>query len=72
MGDLNAKIDKGKCEDLIGEYGLGERNERGKRLVEFIQEKEMVVTNTLYKLPPRRLYTWKSPQDTENKSQKSN
>ena len=39
MGDLNAKIDKGKCEDLIGEYGLGERNERGERLVEFIQEK---------------------------------
>lgn len=34
MGDLNVQIGKGKCEDLIGKHGLGERNERGERLVE--------------------------------------
>ena len=32
------KLVKEKCEDLIGEYRLGERNERGERLVEFIQD----------------------------------
>ena len=26
MGDMNAKIGKGKAADLVGEYGLGERN----------------------------------------------
>lgn len=67
MGDFNAKIDRGGVVDVIGEYGVGQRNERGERLVEFVQEKDIVVTNALFKLPPRRLYTWKSPQDTKHK-----
>lgn len=48
----------------MGSFGLGERNERGDRLIEFATEEQLVVTNTFYDLPPRRLYTWKSPQDT--------
>lgn len=66
MGDFNAKIGRGRVVDVIGEHGLGQRNERGERLVEFVQEKEIVVTNTLFKLPRRRLYTWKSPQGTKD------
>lgn len=27
----------------------------------------MVVTNVSYKLPPRRIYGWKAPQDTGEK-----
>ncbi|KAK4873205.1 hypothetical protein RN001_015234 [Aquatica leii] len=64
MGDMNAKIGKGRFEDVVGEYGLGERNDRGDRLLQFPQENELVITNTLFKLPERRLYTWKSPQDS--------
>lgn len=56
MGELNAKIGKGRFENIIGEYGLGDRNERGDRLLQFYQEKSLVVTNTWFKLPPRRLY----------------
>ncbi|XP_030746013.1 craniofacial development protein 2-like [Sitophilus oryzae] len=67
MGDFNAKIGRRGVVDVIGEHGLGQRNERGERLVEFVQEKDIVVTNTLFKLPPRRLYTWRSPQDTKDK-----
>jgi hypothetical protein len=48
-----------------GAYGLGSRNERGTRLLQFCGENSMCVTNTFFKLPPRRLYTWKSPADTE-------
>lgn len=54
-----------KCKDLIGEHGVGERNVGRERLVEYIQEKEMVVTNTLYKLRPNWICTWKSPQVTD-------
>lgn len=29
MGDFNAKIGRGGAVDVIGEYGVGQRNERG-------------------------------------------
>ena len=37
MGDFNAKIGKRKQNEscIMGPYGIGERNERGDRLVEF-------------------------------------
>lgn len=66
MGDFNAKIGEGRCDSTVGQYGLGVRNERGDRLVEFCQENNLVVTNTFFKLPKRRLYTWKSPADKDN------
>lgn len=63
MGDFNAKVGEGSTSDLIGPFGLGERNTRGDRLEEFAATNELVVLNTWYKQPPRRLYTWKSPKD---------
>lgn len=65
LGDFNAKIGKGKVTDIIGEYGLGIRNDRGDRLIQFCQEEEYVISNTWFKLPHRRIYTWKSPQENE-------
>ena len=64
MGDFNAKVGEG--EDLecgIGPYGLGERNDRGDMLATFCQANELCVTNTLFKQPKRRRYTWVSPGD---------
>lgn len=63
MGDYNAKLGAGLKTALIGPFGLGQRNERGDRLEIFAEDNELVVLNTFYKLPPRRLYTWKSPAD---------
>jgi len=63
MGDFNAKIGKGKVGESIGPFGLGERNERGDRLGVFAAEENLVILNTFFKLPPRRLYTWRSPMD---------
>ncbi|CAG9828488.1 unnamed protein product, partial [Diabrotica balteata] len=48
---------------LIGPFGLGQRNERGDRLEIFAEDNKLVVLNTFYKVPPRRLYTWKAPAD---------
>lgn len=66
LGDFNAKIGKGRVKNIVGEHGLGIRNERGEWLMEYCEEKDLVVTNTWYQLPPRRLYTWRSPQDNDN------
>ncbi|CAH2096300.1 unnamed protein product [Euphydryas editha] len=61
MGDLNARVGSGEVPGTVGKFGLGARNERGDLLVQFCQEKELVIANTLFQLPPRRLYTWTSP-----------
>lgn len=63
LGDFNAKVGKGIRDELVGPYGLGERNERGERLYQFCQEEQMKITNTWFRLPPRRLYTWRAPAD---------
>lgn len=68
MGDFNAKIGRGKVDNIVGKFGLGVRNERGDRLLQFCQENEMIITNTFYDLPPRRLYTWTSPRHNENRT----
>ena len=64
MGDFNAKIGEnlGRLySNAIGPYGLGERNSRGDRLEDFAVENDLVIANTLFQQPKRRLYTWTSP-----------
>ena len=47
----------------MGEHGLGNRNERGERLIEFCSKYSLVLANTLFQHHPRRIYTWKMPED---------
>lgn len=63
MGDFNAKVGASTKGDVVGKHGLGTRNDRGDRLIEFCEEQELIISNTWYKQPARRLYTWKSPGD---------
>uniref|UniRef100_A0A2H1VEG5 Trimethylguanosine synthase n=1 Tax=Spodoptera frugiperda TaxID=7108 RepID=A0A2H1VEG5_SPOFR len=49
--------------DRAREYGLGTRNERGTRLLEFYVSKKITIKNTCFQHHPRRLYTWISPGD---------
>ena len=70
MGDFNSKV--GRIVDsnekgVVGNFGLGERNDCGERLVEFAMENEMAITNPMFMNHKRRLYTWTSPDgDTKN------
>ena len=64
MGDFNAKIgvrntnDKMKC---TGPFGTGNRNERGERLLDFAEENNLVVTNSLFFKAANRYWTWEAP-----------
>ena len=42
---------------------MGDRNERGERLLEYVMDKDLCIANTNFQQPARRLYTWKSPGD---------
>ena len=67
IGDWNAKVESQETPGATGKFGLGMWNEAGQRLVEFCQEKALVIANTLFQ-HKRRLYTWTSP-DGQHRNQ---
>lgn len=67
MGDFNSKVGEGKTSDAVGPFGLGERNKRGDTLELFATTHDLILANTWFKQPKRRLYTWKSPSDKPEK-----
>jgi len=48
MGDFNAVVGGGKEGKYVGRYGLGCRNQRGEKLVEFCRRREMCINNTRF------------------------
>jgi hypothetical protein len=46
----------------LGEFGLGNQNEKGEGQVEFCNEKSFVVANTLFKQQLRRRHLWMMPE----------
>ena len=61
MGDLNLKVGSERTENIIRPFGIGHKNERGYRLVEFYKQHSFTVMNIRNHL--RRCWTWKSPGD---------
>ena len=61
VGDWNAKVGSQEIPGVTGKFGLGVQNEAGQKLIEFCQENALVIANTLFQQPKRRLYTWTSP-----------
>ena len=61
IGDWNAKVGSQEIPGVTGKFGLGIRNEAGKRLIEFCQHNTLDIANTLFQQHKRRLYTWTSP-----------
>ena len=46
--DWNAKVGRQETPAVTGKFGLGMQNEAGQRLIEFCQEKALVIANTLF------------------------
>ena len=64
MRDLNAKVGKekeGKGYNVIGKHGMGKRNEKGERFIQWCEDNNLIITHTWYKQHPRRLWRWISP-----------
>ena len=67
IGDWNAKVGSQETPGVTGQLGLGVRNAAGQRLIEFCQEKALVIANTLFQKHKRRLYTWTSSDGQHQK-----
>ena len=57
IGDWNGKVGSQETPGATSKFGLGMQNEVGQRLIEFCQENELVIANTLFQQHKRRLYT---------------
>lgn len=58
LGDWNSKIGKysENDSDVMGKFGIGDRNERGQRLIDFARSSQLFISNTMFK--KRRKVTW--------------
>ena len=48
MGDLNAHFGDERFQNIVRMHGLGRRNERGERLIQFCQENKLISANTWF------------------------
>ena len=65
-GDWNAKVGSQETPGVTGTFGLGIQNEAGQRLIEFCQEKALVIANTLFQQQEKTLHMditrWSTPK----------
>ena len=62
MGDFNARLGQRSGNELkVGQFGVGQRNQRGQRLAEFMEKEGLYMMNSFFKKPPHRKWTWMSP-----------
>ena len=54
IGDFNSNVGSERAENVLGPFGMGEKNERGDRLLEFCKEHKFTIMNTRFKNHPRR------------------
>ena len=48
IGDWNAAVGEGREDNTVGLYGLGSRNDRREKLVEFCKRHQLVLVNTWF------------------------
>ena len=64
QGDFNAKVGPDAYENwagTVGQYGTGDTNDRGLRLLEFASSQRLTIGNTLYPHKLSRRTTWHAP-----------
>ena len=63
MGDWDRVVGDEPYRNIAGPHDLGRNNHRDQMLINFCERNGLIVTNTWFRKPKRRLYTWKVPGD---------
>ena len=58
MGDLNGHVGSRPVEGVVGNFGVGMRNEEGEMLIDFCVRNNLSVMNTYFKHQESHQYTW--------------
>eukprot|EP00914_Ancora_sagittata_P034052 GHVO01068819.1.p1 GENE.GHVO01068819.1~~GHVO01068819.1.p1 ORF type:complete len:252 (-),score=25.77 GHVO01068819.1:1134-1889(-) len=61
MGDFNSKIGADCQHEACGKFGLGETNERGEILLDWMESNGMIATSTCFQHREKERHTWTSP-----------
>ena len=61
MGDFNAQIGANRQHMSCGRFGVGEGNERGQMLLDWLSDNKLFAVNTCFQHRKNQLYTWYSP-----------
>lgn len=56
MSNINEKVGCVKVERSTVDCGLGTRNDKGNRLIQFCLDKNLMIAYTLFRLPETRFY----------------
>lgn len=56
LGDWNAVVRETKEHGVTGMFGLGKRNTRGDKLIEYCKERNLIITHIMFSQPKRRRY----------------
>jgi len=64
LGDFNARVgrDSTSWEGVIGRSGVGNCNSNGLRLLELCSSYNLLITNTIFRLPTRKKTSWMHPR----------
>ena len=46
MGDINAKVGSISHSNIVGNFGLDDKNGRGESLIQFYEQNQLIITNT--------------------------
>jgi len=63
LGKWNSIVGDESYWNIVGSHGLGRWDQRGQMPIDFCERNGLIVTNTWFKKPKRRLYTWKAAGD---------
>ena len=65
MRDFRNIVGEVSTAKVVGPFGLGKRNKRGKMLIDFCKQHDLVVMNTCFKKMKTKLYTMEEPRRQE-------